>query len=341
MKNEKENTTVDIINTANSKILHFLKEHNSSHRIIYNPIRYAGGKTLGVKVILNEIAKVIPKNADKIVSLFLGGGSVEFALAKIGFKVVAYDIFYDLINFYNELKNHKEELIASLKELVPNKEEYLKIKKELKDDFYYRNAILNDLLKIPKNYQIKKNHSLLSNLILARDFYFNFNLSYGPSFLGWWSSNYEDKEKYKRMLEKLQNIDCNNLTFETQPFKNVIDKHQNDFLYLDPPYYIEKDNKSVFAGIYPQRNFPIFHNNFDHELLAQKLKNHLGGFVLSYNNSDYIKELYKDCKIIEVKWQYTMGQGETRIGKNRKDKNSYVKSSSEILIIKEPIKMLK
>ncbi len=44
----------------------------------------------------------------------------------------------------------------------------------------------------------------LNFLTLARDYYFNFNLSYGPGFLGWMSKIYEDKNRYLKALEKLE-----------------------------------------------------------------------------------------------------------------------------------------
>jgi DNA adenine methylase len=89
----------------------------------------------------------------------------------------------------------------------------------------------------------------------------------------------------------------------------------------------------MFKGIYPQRNFPVHHNGFNHLLLADLLKNHKNGFILSYNDCPEVRELYKHYKIIEVKWQYTMGQGETRIGKNRIERGEgHIKQSHEILI---------
>ena len=39
--------------------------------------------------------------------------------------------------------------------------------------------------------------------------------------------------------------------------------------------------------------------------------------ILNYNDCEFVREAYGDFKILEPKWQYTMGQGETRIGKNR------------------------
>ena len=56
------------------------------------------------------------------------------------------------------------------------------------------------------------------------------------------------------------------------------------------------------------RNFPIHHNGFNHALLAQYLKNHKGKFILSYNDCAFVREAYKGFRILEPKWQYTMGR---------------------------------
>ena len=72
-------------------------------------------------------------------------------------------------------------------------------------------------------------------------------------------------------------------------------------------------------------------------LQKELLLNHKGGFILSYNDSPTIRRWYKDFEIIELPIQYTMGQGETRIGLNRKMKNSnHIKKTKELLIIKDP-----
>ena len=64
------------------------------------------------------------------------------------------------------------------------------------------------------------------------------------------------------------------------------------------------------------------------------------GFILSYNNCPTIKEYYKEYQQFFPRWQYTMGQGETRIGKYRKERgtNNYVKESHEIIIYSPPKK---
>ena len=122
-------------------------------------------------------------------------------------------------------------------------------------------------------------------------------MSYGPGFLGWMSSIYLEDKKYHSLLEKVKNFSVSTLKVFNERFEISIPKHQNEFLYLDPPYFLEGDSK-MFKGIYPMRNFPIHHNGFDHQLLVDLLKQHKGGFILSYNDCAWIRDAYKDFKII-------------------------------------------
>jgi site-specific DNA-adenine methylase len=96
-------------------------------RYLGAPIRYGGGKSLAVGYIIERI----PRNIKKIVSPFVGGGSVEFALNECGINVICYDIFDKLINFFNVLKNEKVKLIKTLKTFNASKQTFNNIRKEL------------------------------------------------------------------------------------------------------------------------------------------------------------------------------------------------------------------
>ena len=280
-------------------------------RWLGSPLRYAGGKSLATGYIVEQI----PSNITKVVSPFIGGASVEIALAnKLGIEVIGYDIFSMLTNYWNAQINHPNKLYKILLALNPDPVAYEKTKRILTNHW--------------------KNGSDLDALTLAAYYYYNHNLSYGPGFLGWMSSIYKDGSKYKKMIERVRDFTCPNLKVLSGVFHDVIPSHKDDFLYCDPPYYLGGDSK-MFTGIYPQRNFPIHHKDFDHKGLCNLLRQHTGGFVLSYNDCSYIRELYKEYDIIEVAWQYTMGQGETRIGINRRHgTKNHVKKSHEILIVK-------
>ena len=288
---------------------------NKYKRVVLSPIRYAGGKSLAV----GHVIELLPENTKKVISPFFGGGSIEIAMSKeLGLEVIGYDIFDILCNYWKFQIEKPGLLYEKLKELKPNKTTFEKIR-----------LILNDVWK-------KK--AKLDPLTLAVYYVYNFNLSYGPGFMGWSSEIYLNNKRYKRIIENIGDFDPKNLKVECADFREVIKNHQNEFLYCDPPYYIGKDSK-MFRGIYPMRNIPVHHNGFPHEALRDLLKNHKGGFILSYNNCQTIKEYYKEFQQFFPAWQYTMGQGETRIGKNRIGNGSnHIKESHEIIIFSPPKK---
>ncbi|OGL77901.1 restriction endonuclease [Candidatus Uhrbacteria bacterium RIFCSPHIGHO2_12_FULL_54_23] len=274
------------------------------------PIRYAGGKSLAVGLIIERI----PSDVKRVVAPFLGGGSVEVAIAnELNIPVIGYDIFDILINYWDVQLNKPEALFERLRLFKPTRVEFKRVKDRLK-----------------KHWNKEEN---LNKLDLAAYYYFNHNTSYGPHFLGWPSSVYLQKERYEKMLERVLSFRAPKLEAKCSSFEDIMENHRDDFLYLDPPYYLDGDSKT-FVGLYPHRNFPIHHKGFKHQLLHEMLLKHRGGFILSYNDCSTIKNEYKRFKSITPSWQYTFSQGDTRIGENRLRDNEgqYVKQSHELLI---------
>jgi len=276
-------------------------------------LRYAGGKSLGVGFVV----ELLPDNIKRLISPFFGGGSIEIACNKyLDLEVIGYDIFDILVNYWEIQINKPEKLYKKLAQFKPNEKTYQVVKNALKDHW--------------------KNKKKLSPINLAAHYYFNHNLSYGPGFLGWPSKVYLNDKRYKTVIEKVKNFSVNNLKVECASFEKAFEEYPDDFFYCDPPYLLGEDTK-MFRGIYPMRNIPIHHNGFPHEKLRELLKKHKGGFVLSYNNCGTIRNWYKEYEQLFPKWQYTMGQGETRIGKNRKNGNiNHIKESHEIIIFCPP-----
>ena len=302
---EKKQAFLDSLKSPNGK---------SYKRYMGSPLRYAGGKSLAVGLILERLPDV-----KRVVSPFFGGGSVEIAIAnELGIPVIGYDIFDILVNYWQVQISKPETLADRLSEFKPTREKFKSVKGTLK-----------------KHWDGKKK---LNKLELAVHYYFNSNTSYGPHFLGWPSSVYLQPERYKNMVEKVRNFRAPKLQVECASFETIMAKHRNDFLYLDPPYYLDGDSKT-FIGMYPHRNFPIHHKGFRHDLLHELLLKHKGGFILSYNDcTDIRNKFYKGFDMISPSWQYTFSQGDTRIGENRlRDNNGeYVKKSHELLIWKMP-----
>ena len=192
------------------------------------PLRYAGGKTLAVGLI----TELIPGNTKKVVSPFFGGGSVEIACGnELGITVIGYDIFDILINYWDIQLKQPEKLYKLLTEFKPTREEFKRVKERLKKHW--------------------KENDKLNKLDLAAHYYFNSNTSYGPHFLGWPSSVYLQAARYKKMAEKVRDFRAPNLKVACASFEKIMPKHRDDFLYCDPPYYLNGDSKT-FVGMYPE-----------------------------------------------------------------------------------------
>jgi DNA adenine methylase len=195
--------------TTKKEFLENLKSPNgvSYKRYMGAPIRYAGGKSLAVGLILERI----PNDVKKVVSPFLGGGSVEVAIAnELNIPVVGYDIFDVLTNYWDvQLKNPRA-LYNRLIKFKPTREEFKRVKETLKKHW--------------------KGDKKLGKLDLAAHYYFNHNTSYGPHFLGWPSSVYLQKERYQKMTEKVRNFRAPNLKVECASFEQIMEKHRDDFL---------------------------------------------------------------------------------------------------------------
>jgi len=316
--------------------LRSIRNEKGYKRVTLSPIRYAGGKSKAVGLILESFPEL---RAKRVVSPFFGGGSLELVLSKhLGFEVIGYDVFGMLVNFWQQIIAHPGELADELNKLIPDKENFTLNRHIL---LAYWETIKPDDLE----YETRNRLALTDEqkTLLATDkikqaayYYYNMQLSYGPMFLGWPSSTYLEKKRYDNIVEKIREFKGGNLRVECDSFDKVIPRHSDDFLFLDPPYYLDGDSK-MFKGLYPNCNFAIHHEGFNHALLRDLLKKHRGGFFLTYNDCSTIRDWYSDYTQKFPKWQYTFGQGETRIGRNREaDDADNKKESHEIFIVCPP-----
>ena len=80
------------------------------------------------------------------------------------------------------------------------------------------------------------------------------------------------------------------------------------FMFLDPPYMIK-------SNLYGKNG--DMHENFNHQLLRDTL-NGKSNWIMTYNDCETIRELYKDHVILNAAWNYGMNS---------------TKKSSEIIIL--------
>ena len=296
------------------------------------PIRYAGGKSKAYKIITEYIPRL--PYPQRIISPFIGGGSLESKWSsELDIPVYGFDIFDALINFWSVLLSRPNDLADRLRELKPTKEEYEKVKEIL-----LRWGYTQDMLKDWHTDYYKREPIELSELDAAAYYFFNHNLSYGPMYLGWMSKIYQSQTKWDKMTHYIGSYRNPNLEVCKASFDEIIPNYPNDLIYLDPPYYLKKDDDNkMLKGMYPNCNIDVHHTGFNHELLRDLLHNHKGTFILSYNNCETIREYYKDFTLVYPEWHYSYQAGETRVGKYKKERGveHNKKETHKILIIKD------
>lgn len=273
------------------------------------PIRYQGGKSNAYNIITEQLTTLsLP---ERIISPFIGGGSLESRWSsELGVEVIGYDIFDALTNFWNELLTDSDGLADKLALLSPTKDKYKEIK-ELLIQWDYTQEMLSEW----KTDYYKRDSITLDNLTAAAYYYYNHNLSYGPMYLGWMSKIYESQDKWDNAVTSIREYKNPNLSVRKGTFDEVIPSHTNDFLYLDPPYYINKDkDNKLYKGLYPNANIAVHHKGFDHKQLRDLLHNHNGNFILSYNDCETIREYYKDFEILYPKWENSNAYNTDRVG---------------------------
>jgi DNA adenine methylase len=256
-----------------------------------SPLRYPGGKTRACTILdklFNE--HFVPSHFDTLVSPFFGGGSFEFHLqSHYGYEILGNDKFTPLYSFWTSCKEHKDELTRRLDS----------VKEVTKENFSaYRNQIMS-----------------LEDAFDQAFYYFIINrCSFsGATLSGGFSEEASKKRFTSSSISKIKNIDLSATDFLNLDAVDFIDNYVNSdkqFLFLDPPYYLEE--KSKLYGYNGD-----LHEEFNHESLYNSVKDKKG-WMMTYNNCDYIKELYKDFLILEVDWSYGMNKS---------------KKSSEIVII--------
>lgn len=255
-----------------------------------SPLRYPGGKTRACKKldeILNGYFNM--ENYERLISPFFGGGSFEFYIQnKYKLPIKANDKFTPLYNFWSQAKINKEELCSELR----------KIKKIDKNDFTnYRDCILN------------LNNEPLEQA--TKYFVINRCSFSGATLSGGFSLESSKKRFTSSSIDRIEKLDLDYIDFYNEDFSDFIDDNYRleNFMFLDPPYYLKVSKLYGNSG--------DLHENFDHQLLFEKVREKLN-WIITYNDCDYIRDLYKDFRIIEVDWSYGMNKS---------------KKSSEIVIV--------
>lgn len=245
-----------------------------------NPVlKWAGGKTQ----LLPEINKRLPKQFNTYYEPFFGGGALLFSL--LPSSAVINDLNSELMNVYKCIK-HDTQFPKLLKELDRHQSLHSK-------SYYYliRGLDCSPYYKNWRDYERA-----------ARTIYLNktcFNGLYRVNKKGHFNTPI-GTEKYKKLydLDNITNmheyLKNNNVKILCGSYSSAVkDAKAGDFVYFDPPYDYQDGNgfTSYTADGFTKENQVELFNLFKE--LSDK-----GVYVmLSNNNTDFIRDLYKDYNI--------------------------------------------
>lgn len=234
------------------------------------PFGWVGGKSK----LSRDIIGLIPEEHKLYVEVFGGAASVFYAKQRSKLEVLN-DINSDLINLHRAIRNRPETLSFFLNEMLISREVFEGIKRRR---WKARNKIEAAAFYL---YQLTQSFG-----------------SKGDSFAMSAKSGRKPKDIYKSYSNWSKRL--KGVTVENKSFQELIPLYDKEdaFFYVDPPYVSTEKYYKNTGG------FGIK----EHEELAELLSNVKGKFLLSYNDCNLVRELYKDFKIINSKEiDYTLG----------------------------------
>ena len=218
---------------------------------------------IGSKASLRKkISSMFPKKYNSYVEVFVGGGSIFFHNELHDKKVILNDLDTDLILNYRKIQKGID---------TENMEKYNTNDLDELKEFYKENdgtelgIFVQYLLKLCNTFGGNQRGKLYKN-----------------------SNPYPKLKNLHKYKDKLNNVELTNYDYKKVLFDNDT---KDTLFYLDPPY-----EKSKKQNLYPMVKKDEF-NFIELEKILKELK---GKFILSTNDSEFIRELFKNYNISDV-----------------------------------------
>lgn len=268
--------------------------------MIKSPLRYPGGKSRAVELI----SQLIPEY-DEFREPFLGGGSV-FIYAKQRFPHKKYwinDLYLELYKFWEMTQKDVDKLID---QIYLWREQY-PVGKEL-------HKFLNNNLE------------KFDDLERAAAFFVYNRITFsGTSLSGGFSESAFTGRFTESSIQRLNDFAkvINGSKITNLDYKELVEKEgENVFIFLDPPYY--SATKSALYG----KNGNM-HKSFDHSNFSETMKNCNHKWLITYDDSEYVRELFDFANIIP--WDLTYGMRNVSENSNQKGKELFISNYLESL----------
>lgn len=293
-----------------------------------SPLRYPGGKSRAIKFLKD----FLPKDFKEYREPFFGGGSVGLYLLQTqqNLKIFNHSLnpktFDSKISLRAKHTDSQKNLVslfadtqAQCEKLQPNQEmrfyandinydlycfwqilktqsvEFIQEIQNIKDNFTNGRELYTLLLN--------RRNECLSDFQRAIDFFILNRISFsGTVDSGGYSQKAFESRFTQSSIERLKDITkiIQKIEFSCEDYESLLQKEgESVFIFLDPPYFSATKSK-----LYGKKG--DLHTNFNHQRLCEILKTTKHTFLLTYDDSEFVRELYRDFYIKEWNLQYGM-----------------------------------
>lgn len=257
-------------------------------------ISWIGGK----KALRELIYERMPTQYGRYIEVFGGGGWVLFGKQPDKCMEVYNDFNSNLVNLFYCVK---EKPMALLKELaflpLDSREEFYQLRKFLAME-EFKSEHLDEELKITARYLKEPEAGEIRELLMERAeagdvrraaaFYKIIRYSYGSGCTSFGCQPFDIRKTFSTLWQASWRL--RDTVIENKDFEALIRHYDRPdaFFYCDPPYFETEDHYEV-----------VFRKE-DHVRLRDTLAGINGKFMVSYNDCEYIRELYQGFQIEAV-----------------------------------------
>ncbi|HMO38289.1 MAG TPA: DNA adenine methylase [Saprospiraceae bacterium] len=244
---------------------------------IKSPLRYPGGKSRA----LQQILPLIP-DFQEFREPFVGGGSV-FLAVKQGYPECRFwinDLYFDLYTFWQMTQTNLDAVVAQV---------------IVWKNTYPDGRVLHRFLI--------ENMPQFDDVARASAFFvFNRITFSGTTQAGGFSQQAFQKRFTNTSIERLQQLQevMQDVQITNFDYQQVVEQPGEDvFIFLDPPYF--SATPSALYGKSGQ-----LHKVFDHQRFAEVMQHCPHKWLITYDNDDYIRDLFSFAHIKEWNLMYGM-----------------------------------
>lgn len=226
----------------------------------------------GKSLLAKRIISEFPSDIGRYIEVFGGGGSVLFAKDKHADLEVYNDANSELVNLFRCMKYHRAELEREIDGYINSREVFQDIKTRLESGTGF------------------------TDIQRAGMFFVKLKTSFGADGRNFCCHKRNlSTNRFEEISQRLKNV-----VVENKDFENLIKVYDrpNALFYCDPPYHST------------EKYYDVQFTEKDHIRLKNALDSIKGKFVLSYNDDEFIREMYQNYTIIEVSRNNSLASGQ-------------------------------